>query len=360
MTKKFGLIAALVAGTALAAGAASAQDVIVGHAAGINGQAVGEILKDFAADTGMQVQGVTLSDTDAGAKMQLAAKTGNAPYDVVLGMGRDIFTLTEGSGIYADIDTSAWDEATLKAMQDAELIGTNYAVSQDLAALLVYGSALKDNSPENWADFFDTEKFPGNRGMASGGLGVPINMEYALIASGVAPDQLYPLDHEAAMAELDRIAGNVVLWDNAPKGIQDLVNGDTVMTWSYAPAAIGALNSGQDITLVSPPGTAVIRGVGVVMAEGPNGVDAGQNFLEWWYRPENQAKYAQLTNYGIVVPSAAVLEQIPEENQAYLPFSGSSPTNYRTLDYDYYTAEGDLGQSNLALTLDQWNQFRAR
>ncbi len=340
---------------------ATAQEtVVVAHAAGINGQAVEAILKDFTADTGAEATGITMSDTDYGAKMQLAARTGNVDFDVALGIGTDVFALTQGDGIYADIDTGKWDKATLSAMQDAGLIEANNAVSQDTAALLVYGPALADNPPKTWGDFFDVDKFPGRRGMASGGLGVPIDIEYALIAGGADPANLYPLDLDAAFATLDKIAGKIVLWDNAPKGIQDLLNGDTVMTWSYAPAALSALSSGQDIKLAAPPGTAVTRQLGVVMAKGPNGAEAGQTFFEWWFRPENQKKYTELTNYGIVVPSKAVLKQFTPEQSAYMPFSGEHPENYRTIGYDYYIAKGDLGQSNLALTLNRWNEFRAR
>lgn len=358
---KLGLIAlAFAVGTALSSAGARAQDVVVAHSAGINGQAVDKILEDFTKETGVKATGVTLSDTDAGAKMQLAARSGNAPYDVVLGMGQDIFSLTQDSGIYATLDTSGWNEKTLAAMKEAKLIGENYAVSQDTAGLLVYGSSLANNPPKTWADFFDTKTFPGNRGMASGGLGVPINMEYALIASGTKPESLYPLDHDKAMEKLDSISDKLVLWDNAPKGIQDLVNGDTTMAWVFGPAALGAIKAGQDIHLVAPEGTAVIRGVGVVMENGPNGKDVANTFMEWWFRPENQKKYTEYTNYGIVVASPAVLATLDPEKSAFLPFSGEHPEYFHTLDYGFYTAEGDLGQSNLAITLEKWNQFRAR
>src|SRR5690606_19832111 len=131
--------------------------------------------------------------------------------------------------------------------------------------------------------FFDIEARPGNRGMASGGLGVPINLEYTLIADGVAPDAVYPLDLDRAFARIEKISDNIVLWDNAPKGIQDLVNGDTVMTWAFAPAALAAVKNGQDVLLTAPPGTVVTRQLGVVMAKAPNGLTNAQTFLEWWF-----------------------------------------------------------------------------
>ncbi len=344
----------------LGAGPAFAQDkVIVAHAAGINGQAVDKLLPEFTAETGIPVQGITFSDTDYGAKMQLVARAGNPAFDVALGVALDVYALTRPAKIYAPLDTSAWDPATLAAMQDAKLIGADYAVSQDTAALLVYSAKLQA-APSTWADFFDIAKFPGNRGMASGGLGVPINFEYAMVASGVAPSKVNPIDYGVALAQLSKLGSNLVLWDNAPKGIQDVVNGDTTMTWSYAPAALSAVKAGQPIKIAAPPGTTVSRQIAVVMAKAPDGTKVADRFLAWWFKPETQVKYSEYTNYGIVVPSKAVLSKIPEDVSRFMPFSAPHPENFRLLDYAYYSAAGPGGQSNLAEALGRWSRFRAQ
>ena len=75
---------------------------------------------------------------------------------------------------------------------------------------ITYGVVLGYNTdatagqvPEGWADFFDTAKFPGKRGFwdySAGGI-----FEFALLADGVAPADLYPLDLERATAKLDTI-----------------------------------------------------------------------------------------------------------------------------------------------------------
>lgn len=349
-----------VAASLLAAGPGMAQErVIVAHAAGINGQAVEKLLLEFTAETGMPVQGITFSDTDYGAKMQLVARAGNPAFDVALGLALDVYALTKATKIYAPIDTGAWVPATLAAMRDAKLIAEDYAVSQDTAALLVYSAKLAAG-PSTWADFFDTTRFPGNRGMASGGLGVPINFEYAMIGSGVAPTKVNPIDYDAGLKELSKLGSGLVLWDNAPKGIQDVVNGDTVMTWSYAPAALSAIKAGQPVKISAPPGTVVSRQIAVVMVKAPDGAKAANTFLAWWFKPEIQVKYSEYTNYGIVVPSKAVLGKIPEAVSRYMPFSGPNPENFRLLDYAYYSATSPTGQSNLAEALGRWSRFRAQ
>ena len=101
-----------------------------------------------------------------------------------------------------------------------------------------------------------------------------------------------------------RTLGNrAVLWDNAPKGIQDVVNGDTAMTWAYAPSALTALKNKQPIQVSAPRGTAVATGKATGFKAGPNGPANGAAFLAWWFKTANQVKYTAATGYGIVVPS---------------------------------------------------------
>ena len=63
------------------------------------------------------------------------------------------------------------------------------AIAGQDAVLYVLGAG---NVPAGWADYFDTTKFPGKRGAwdySEGGM-----FEFALMADGVAPKDLYPLD----------------------------------------------------------------------------------------------------------------------------------------------------------------------
>ena len=49
------------------------------------------------------------------------------------------------------------------------------------------GDKLKDG-PQTWADFWDTKKFPGKRGLRKG---ARYNLEFALMADGVKPADVY-------------------------------------------------------------------------------------------------------------------------------------------------------------------------
>ena len=61
---------------------------------------------------------------------------------------------------------------------------------------------FSSDEPEGWADFFDTDAFPGKRAVW-GSYVVNGVLEGALLADGVAPEDLYPLDLDRAFEKLD-------------------------------------------------------------------------------------------------------------------------------------------------------------
>lgn len=64
----------------------------------------------------------------------------------------------------------------------------------------------------SWAEFWDVEKFPGKRALPN----YPTyTLPIALLADGVKPEDLYPLDLDRAFASLEKIKGHVSVWWDA-------------------------------------------------------------------------------------------------------------------------------------------------
>ncbi|WP_213684411.1 hypothetical protein [Roseicyclus sp.] len=57
---------------------------------------------------------------------------------------------------------------------------------------------LWSRTPTSWADFWDVETFLGPRSLGTSVMGV---LEAALMADGVAPEDLYPIDEERALPQ---------------------------------------------------------------------------------------------------------------------------------------------------------------
>lgn len=335
-------------------------NIVVAHGVGVNGAAMAATVVDFQEETGIRVDSLEFTDPEIGPKVLLGAETGRPSWDVILSPPLDVFLLAnETAGYFAPIDRSSLDPAGLAGLEAGDdLIGDNYMVNQDITALTVYSKTFDANPPSSWADYFDLEKYPGARGFHSGGLGVPMNVIIALLADGVATEDLYPLDLDRAFAKLDTLKGSVGLWEAAPKAVQDVEEGNLAMSFVFSPAALGSIVNGRDVSVTQFDGAPVARGMAAIMEGGPNGPAAGQAFLNYWTRPGVQAKYAELTNYGIVLASPAVYELIDAENLKTAPFVPGQPQG-KILDYEWLAEIGDGGISNLETLIARWQEWRS-
>lgn len=99
-------------------------------------------------------------------------------------------------------------------------------------------------SPGKLADFFDTKTYPGKRGLRRD---PRVIMEWALMADGVAPDQVYATlaseeGQKRAFEVMDRIKSAIVWWETGSEPVELLESGAVVMTsvWNgrmYRPIA---------------------------------------------------------------------------------------------------------------------------
>jgi len=98
------------------------------------------------------------------------------------------------------------------------------------STILGYRTDDGEAQPQSWNDFWDLRRFPGRRGLRNNPRGT---LEIALLADGVAPDRLYPLDVERALRKLDEIRDQIVFWDSGAQPVQLLANRTVRMTSVY-------------------------------------------------------------------------------------------------------------------------------
>jgi len=94
--------------------------------------------------------------------------------------------------------------------------------------------AMTGETPTSIADLFDTEAFPGKRAFRKR---PQVNMEWALIADGVSPDEVYDVlatdeGQARAFAKLDTIKDDIVWFDSWSQAPQLLNDGGAVMVQS--------------------------------------------------------------------------------------------------------------------------------
>lgn len=180
-------------------------------------------LDAFEAETGVTINQDGPIEYDEIVSM---VDAGDVSWDVVDVVGD--FALGESSQYFEPIDYSVVPrDQIVDGLADEYRVG----VSQ-YATVLGYNTDTYDQAPTGWADFFDVEAFPGTRALPS--RAGAFAFEVALLADGVEPDDLYPLDVDRAVDVLDRISDDVIFWDTGAESTEQVAAGDAdlSMIWN--------------------------------------------------------------------------------------------------------------------------------
>ena len=174
-------------------------------------------------------------------------------------------------------------------------------------------SANGGKVPSNWAEFWDTGAFPGVRSMHKHPFDI---VEFALMADGVAPGDLYPPDVDRAFKKMDEIKNDVAIWWTGGAQTSQLIKSaevDYIYTWNGR--AQVAIDDGADYTINWNQGMWTYEGW-CILKGGPN-VDLCREFIEFAAAGENQAKYTPHVAYGPTNPNA--FDYVDPERAKLLP-----------------------------------------
>ena len=98
-----------------------------------------------------------------------------------------------------------------------------------------YNTNNLGNTPASISDFFDTDAFPGKRGVRKNPKGV---LEIALLADGVSASDVYAqlatvTGQDRAFAKLDEIKADIIWWQSGAEPVDLLSRQDVAMTTIY-------------------------------------------------------------------------------------------------------------------------------
>jgi putative spermidine/putrescine transport system substrate-binding protein len=91
--------------------------------------------------------------------------------------------------------------------------------------VLAYDTTKVKGVP-TWTDFFDLKKYPGKRSMWKYCMGTA---EPILLADGVAPDKLYPIDMNRVIAKAKTLGNDLLLWDSGASSQQMFMDSEVTM-----------------------------------------------------------------------------------------------------------------------------------
>ena len=171
-----------------------------------------------------------------------------------------------------------------------------------------YDASKFDTPPTTLADFFDTEGFPGKRGLRKS---ASPNLEMALVADGVDPGEVYdvldtPEGVDRAFAKLDTIKDDVVFWEAGAQPPQLLADGEVAMTTAYNGRIFNAVADENQPFEIVWDGQALYYDVAGIPKGAPN-KDAAMEFLKFATDTQRLADQAKYIAYGPARASSAPL-----------------------------------------------------
>ncbi|HBD90516.1 MAG TPA: ABC transporter substrate-binding protein [Gemmobacter sp.] len=251
--------------------------------------------------------------TDYG-KIKAMVEAGAVSWDVV-DVEYDWALQAGAQGLLEPLDFSVIDKAKL----DPRFVSDFAVGSFYYSFVLGWNPAnFPEAQPATLADLFDTAKFPGKRTFYK--WSAPGVIEAALLADGVAPDALYPLDLDRAFAKLDTIKGDIIWWEGGAQSQQLLASGEAPIGffWNGRLSALAAdgmpvgISWDQNITAADA----------LVVPKGAKNKEAAMKFIAEASSAEGQAAFAAATGYAPVnlgsadLMDAAVRATLPDAQTA--------------------------------------------
>lgn len=260
----------------------------------------------FAAQEGVTV--LQAGPTDYG-KIKAMVQSGNVAWDVVDVEG-DYAVKAGNEGLLEKLDFDIIDKSKL----DARFI-TPYSVGSFYYSFVIAcnADAAADGCPESWADLFDTEKFPGKRTFYK--WSAPGVIEAALLADGVKPEDLYPLDLDRAFKKLDTIKSDIIWWSTGAQSQQYLASGEAQYGSFWNGRAGIVKNSGINVK-ISWFNNITAADV-LVVPKGTKNRDLAMKFIAFATSAEPQAKMAAQAGYAPINEDSAAF--MPEDARDMLP-----------------------------------------
>nr|WP_294865201.1 ABC transporter substrate-binding protein [uncultured Pseudogulbenkiania sp.] len=303
---------------ALSAGSVGAKETITFAGTGgmMQQAALDTMVKPAAAKFDVEVRQQTLDNI---ASIRIQVQTGNPAWDIVKIPAEDCAAGSK-EGLFEKLDYSKIKTDGIPAQaRDPYWIGANM-----VSTMLAWRTdKFKTNPPRNWADFWDVKRYPGRRAL----MGAPQEtLEIALLADGVQPDKLYPIDVERAFKSLEKIKPHInVWWKTGNQGGQLLKDGEVDMIAIWGSRMASVLKEGGNAAFTYKQG--LLSYSCFAIPKGAAHAASAQKMIAAMVSPELQANIpGAMGNYG---PVNAKAYQVKAFDAALLNNANSSPENIK-------------------------------
>lgn len=313
---------------------AQVKEIRMVEAGGKSGESIDEgYVRPFTAKTGVKV---TRESPGSLGKLQAMVESGKVTA-VLFELGASSLEQAKAKGLIEALDWKAIDPNPMYPEAREE-----YAFGyQYFSTMMAWRTDAK--APKTWADFWNAKDFPGKRTL-------PDYPTYAipaaLIADGVAPDKLYPLDLDRAFRSLNRIKPHVAVWWKAGAQPPQLLRDNEVQ---YAVSWAGRVVGQEGIATTY--NQAFLHLSYFVVPKGANPAEkaVAMKLLHEMSVAANQAKAAEVISY--TGPSPELDPLLPKNRLHEFPTARQNKAVQISDNREWWFKNADVVQK-------RWEQFK--
>jgi len=222
---------------------------------------------------------------------------------------------------------------------------TSYSVAYEFySSVLGYSTKKYPDvaaAPKSWADFWDVKNFPGRRALRNHPLAT---LEAALMADGVAPDKIYPIDVDRALRKLEEIKPHITVWWTSGAQSAQLLNDgevDMVMAWNGRVSAL--IKEGAKVAFTYNQG--ILQSTSLCVLKGAPNLVTAIRFLNEAVDPVLQANLPLHIDYGPANPQAFETGVISEARAKELPSAPENARRQALMSYAWWSSsEGEAAE----------------
>ncbi|MCK1397035.1 ABC transporter substrate-binding protein [Bradyrhizobium sp. 4] len=273
-------------------------------------------IKPFTAETGISVDYVNGPDL---AKVKAQVTSNSVLWDVFD---------TSGAVAYAGAKEGFWELIDTKIVDSTRFARSSPAFAVPTAIYaggIAYDPSRTKRPADDFGQLWDVKNFPGRRSLR-GENGTSETLQLALLADGVAPTELYPLDVDRAFKALDRIKPHVKKWYSATaEGVSLIQTNEVDYTFTFANRVRSAKEAGVSIDFSF--GQCISSVQYCTILRGSPRKEAAMRFLEFITRPAQQVLIAN--KLGVLPVTKGAEQSMDERARRWVP-DLNSPKNVFT------------------------------
>ncbi|MEX1662198.1 ABC transporter substrate-binding protein [uncultured Thioclava sp.] len=299
--------------------------------------------KPFTAATGIDVNMEAADNPGTPIKAQVEAN--NVSIDVADVEKSDAVRLCDEGllePIDPDTDLAAAPDGTPASKDFIDGALTDCAVANIVwSTVMAYNTDKVKGTPTTIADFFDTKKFPGKRGLRKS---AKATMEMALMADGVPAADVYkvlstPEGVDRAFKKLDTIKNDIVWWDAGAQPPQLLADGEVVMTTAYNGRIFNAQVAENQPFKIVWDGQVLDFDLFVIPKGAPHMKEA-KEYLKFATSTQQLADQAKWISYGPARKSSAPLVGLYQDGKTEMgpemPTAEANMKNALVNDFEFW------------------------